>query len=177
MGDLERLAIYPDSSSTLSQLNLYPNLSLYPRWPGLEEDDDLAGPAADPQSQSQPTPSGSTPGAGAAPDTSVETTSVNVPLSSKNKKEYTQAEYSTMNLKTLGRLKSQGYDVDSFMRTKRRETKDRRLEAKRRRVDAGLSEPSKEEEEAGEELAELAEVGGVDVDVDVDEDEEEGGNA
>lgn len=75
-----------------------------------------------------------------------------------------------MNLKTLGRLKSQGYNVEAVMKVKRRETKDRRYEAKRRRVDAGLSEPSKEEQDlaadaeaegAGEAEAEAAEEEGL----------------
>jgi hypothetical protein len=47
-----------------------------------------------------------------------------------------------MNLKHLGRLKAQGYPVDDYMRTKRRETKDRRFEAKR----AKLEEEGEEEE-------------------------------
>ena len=42
-----------------------------------------------------------------------------------------------MNLKHLGRLKAQGYPVDDYMRLKRRETKDRRFEAKRARLEAG----------------------------------------
>lgn len=107
-------------------MNLYPNLSLYPRWPGLEEDDDLAGPAPED-------------GAGA------EGSPAPAPFGSKTKKEYTQAEYEAMNLKTLGRLKSQGYDVEAVMKVKRRETKDRRFEAKRRRLEAGQTDPSKEE--------------------------------
>lgn len=140
---LQSLSTYPKVSNTLSNLNLYPNLSLYPRWPGHEEDDDLAGP---------PLEDSSVPVKGPLPPLSS--------LKSTKQKEFTQSEYESMNLKTLGRLKAQGYDVEGVMKVKRRETKDRRMEAKRRRVDAGLSEPSKEEEE-----------------VVADEEEEEGGNA
>lgn len=160
MKDLESLATYPENSNSLTQLNLYPNLSLYPRWPGLEEDDDLAGPAVD----------SAQPGTGTSTPIIDDGNKDNSTSSSKGKKEYTKAEYETMNLKTLGRLKAQGYEVDSYMRIKRRETKDRRLEAKRRRVDAGLPEPSREEEEEEEQLAE----GDGEV---VEVDEEEGVNA
>lgn len=56
-----------------------------------------------------------------------------------------------MNLKHLGRLKAQGYPVDDYMRTKRRETKDRRFEAKRARLEAGedVAEAEGDEEEEG----------------------------
>jgi tRNA (guanine-N(7)-)-methyltransferase subunit TRM82 len=124
------------TSKDLSTLNLYPDLSLFPRWPGLEEDDDLAGPSTDPI-PSDPTP----------------TTGV-VMEPSGPRKEYTHEEYQVMNLKHLGRLKAQGYKVDDYMRTKRRETKDRRFEAKRARLDAGLEVGGDEEEEGeGEELS------------------------
>ena len=33
------------SPSTIASIDHYTELSIYPRWPGLEEDDDLAGPA------------------------------------------------------------------------------------------------------------------------------------
>jgi tRNA (guanine-N(7)-)-methyltransferase subunit TRM82 len=117
------------SPQTLSQLNLYPDLSLFPRWPGLEEDDDLAGPAPTAEAPAE-----------------IQTGGPVFP-----KKEYTQSEYEAMNLKHLGRLKAQGYDVEGVMRVKRRETKDRRFEAKRARLEAGLSEPSKDEMELAEE--------------------------
>jgi tRNA (guanine-N(7)-)-methyltransferase subunit TRM82 len=115
-------------------LNLYPNLSLYPRWPGLEEDDDLAGPA------DQAVSNGNT-------DANANADQASAAAQAKPKKEYTQEEYEAMNLKYLGRLKSQGYKVDEVMRAKRREKKDKAFDAKRRRLDAGQSELSKEEQE------------------------------
>jgi hypothetical protein len=53
-----------------------------------------------------------------------------------------------MNLKHLGRLKAQGYPVDDYMRIKRRETKDRRFEAKRARLETGAEGEGEDEEEA-----------------------------
>jgi len=69
------------------------------------------------------------------------------------KKEYTHEDYQVMNLKHLGRLKAQGYKVDDYMRNKRRETKDRRFEAKRARLETGSEAEvgGEEEEEEGEE--------------------------
>ncbi|RYE83345.1 MAG: hypothetical protein EOO65_04120 [Methanosarcinales archaeon] len=66
----------------------------------------------------------------------------------KPKKEYTQEEYSAMNLKYLGRLKAQGYAVDEVMRTKRREKKDKAFDAKRRKLEEGAEGT---EEQGGEE--------------------------
>jgi len=58
-----------------------------------------------------------------------------------------------MNLKHLGRLKAQGYPVDDYMRLKRRETKDRRFEAKRARLEAGGEAEIEVEDEGVDEEA------------------------
>jgi tRNA (guanine-N(7)-)-methyltransferase subunit TRM82 len=117
----------PSEISTAT-LSLYPDLSLFPRWPGFEEDDDLAGPAVEPTSAPALTTAGPSSEPGGGP-----------------KKEYTKEELSVMNLKHLGRLKAQGYPVDDYMRTKRRETKDRRFEAKRAKLEVGVEEGEEEE--------------------------------
>jgi hypothetical protein len=66
------------------------------------------------------------------------------------KKDYTHAEYEAMNLKHLGRLKAQGYNVEDYMRRKRRETKDRRFEAKRAKLETGAGDAELEGDAEGQ---------------------------
>ncbi|ORY32126.1 WD40-repeat-containing domain protein [Naematelia encephala] len=85
--------------STIANLNLYGNLSLLPRWPGLEEDDDLAG-TNEQNAGSEATQNGD--GAG---------------------KEWTADELEKMNVKQLGRLRSQGVAVEEVIARKRKQGK------------------------------------------------------
>lgn len=83
------------SISTIASLDLYPELTLFPRWPGFEEDDELAGTGDNKSISEQGT----------------------------GKKEVTQVELEKMNTKQLGRMKAQGANVADIIGRKRKEMK------------------------------------------------------
>jgi len=93
------------SQKALSTLDLYPDLSLLPRWPGLEEDDELAGP--------QPGPSRSEAGESIATG----------PPVGKAKKAWKWEELEMMGIKELGRLKAQGVEVGDLIWRKKKDLK------------------------------------------------------
>ncbi|ORX38234.1 WD40-repeat-containing domain protein [Kockovaella imperatae] len=87
------------SSSAIASLDLYDELSLYPRWPGFEEDDDLAGPADD------------------------KTVTIGDASGNASEKTYSRAELEKMNPKQLGRLKAKGVDIGDLMPRKKKKQK------------------------------------------------------
>ena len=110
----------------LSALSLYPDLSLLPRWPGFEEDDDLAGsnePVTDPSEQ----PAEADPakqGEKAVPRTGTALYSKMAPseagtTGSAFKKDWTREELEGLGPRQLGRLKAQGVDVGDLLSRKR----------------------------------------------------------
>ena len=83
-------------STIVAGLNLYPDMSLLPRWPGFDEDEQLAGPEPgdnDPAVQS---------GGGM-------------------KKVWSHEEMAKMSLKQLGRLKASGVEVGDLLGRRRKE--------------------------------------------------------
>ncbi|RXK42389.1 hypothetical protein M231_00379 [Tremella mesenterica] len=92
----------PADPKTLASLDLYPDLSLYPRWPGMEEDDDQAG-----QTDSAVSEAGE---------------SV-VSMKGKLPNEWTREELEKLNVKQLGRLKAQGVDTGDLIYKKKKALK------------------------------------------------------
>lgn len=80
---------------------MYPDLDLFPRWPGFEEDEELAGP----QPSSEAGDSTSLAGQGGVGP----------------KKTWSPEELAKMSVKQLGRLKSQGVDVGDLMTKRKKE--------------------------------------------------------
>lgn len=149
----------PDTRSTLP---MYGDLSLYPRWPGLEEDDDLAGPAPAAANLSAETdsPAGSGGNAGqkgtgkgrrggnSKGDNNTSNSNSNSNRGgggagnetreeapgSKIKKDYTRQELENMGVKQLGRLKAHGVDVSDLLLKRKKDAKAR---GKRRKLEEG----------------------------------------
>ena len=84
------------SPTTIASIDHYGELSIYPRWPGLEEDDDLAGQDGT---------------AGTAADTDAP---------GVGGKTWTREELEKLSPKELGRLKSKGVDVGDLLHKKRK---------------------------------------------------------
>lgn len=97
-------------------MDLYPDLPLLPRWPGFEEDEDLAGPSelqedeeAAASSSASPKP---TPASRIAPS---EAGTAGFAL----KRDYTREELEAMGPRALGRLKALGVDVGNLTSRKK----------------------------------------------------------
>ena len=110
------------SQSEIASLDLYPGLPLFPRWTGLEEDDDLAGPAAD------------------RPGTPASAGETEMPG-----QNYTQEELERLSPKELGRLRSRGIDVKDLIARKKKMQKG----IPGRRVDVPVL-PTANEEQSGQ---------------------------
>ena len=113
---------------TIATLNLYPDIGLLPRWPGFEEDDDLAGETA---AIPERIGGGGLRGSGGG-----------------LKKVGTSQELEKMSVKQLGRLKAQGLKVGDLIGRKRREMRARGRQVKGDQQGAGLHD---DDEEAVEE--------------------------
>lgn len=107
-------------------MSLYEDLNLLPRWPGFEEDEDLAGPAdekvVDPNQPSTETPletKGSKENEKRGKNPSVHRNG----FANGNTQSYTQEELEGMGLRVLGKLRAKGVDVSDIIRRKRRKGK------------------------------------------------------
>lgn len=98
------------TSKILSGLNLYPNLSLLPRWPGLEEDEEMAGGNEDAE---QPAAGPSSPSPALVAQSEAGTSGFAL------KKDWTKEELETLGPRQLGRLKSQGVNIGDLLSRKR----------------------------------------------------------
>ncbi|WWC63655.1 uncharacterized protein I303_106260 [Kwoniella dejecticola CBS 10117] len=121
---------------TLSNLNLYPLLNILPRWPGLEDDDGADAPIS--SGEATPDDDGAI---------SLAPTSLTTRTLGGTTRSYSMEELEGMNLKVLGRLKSNGVDVGSILRDRQKKAKEER---KRKVAEANkkLQEEKKKEEEA-----------------------------
>ena len=98
----ETLASSPVSQNALANTDLYPNLSLLPRWVGFEEEDELAGKEETEEGRSGTPDKGN-----------------HMSLSMDPKKEWTREELENLGPRQLGRLKAQGVDVGDLLSKKR----------------------------------------------------------
>jgi tRNA (guanine-N(7)-)-methyltransferase subunit TRM82 len=116
-------------SQTLTTLSLYPLLPLLPRWPGLEEDEDLAGPT------SAPAPSAP----GGLKSGSASPAPVSASSKVKETRIWTREELEVMNVRDLGRLRNKGVDVGDLMQVRKKELKKLKEERKAQQSGAGGS--------------------------------------
>jgi tRNA (guanine-N(7)-)-methyltransferase subunit TRM82 len=129
---------------------MYADLSLYPRWPGLEEDDDLAGPApTDADADAENTGSGAGK-AGKQARKADGTADGNDDTQIKIKKDYTREELEAMGVKQLGRLKAHGVDVADLLLIRKKNAKARGKEAKRRKLEEANANANANAEGGGE---------------------------
>ncbi|KAL7421570.1 tRNA (guanine-N(7)-)-methyltransferase non-catalytic subunit trm82 [Cryptotrichosporon argae] len=121
-------------AKTISALQLYTDLSLLPRWPGLEEDDELAGDG----SETPGTPGGSDDGARGKKG--------RAKAKAKGRIEpadvagMSQEELKALDLRQLGYLKARGVDVGEL--TSRKKRKIAANERDRAKAREGKDEPS-----------------------------------
>lgn len=148
-------------AKTIATLQLYPLLPLLPRWAGMEEDDDLAGPST------SSVPASNVSGIAHKGAKGKKQPSATAEGEEELKKSYTREELSGMGNKMLGRLKAQGVDVDEFLKRKGRggkAAKRRRLRGKKDEEGEGdMVEGEEEGMDTGEGEGDLAEEGEVDV--------------
>lgn len=93
----------------------------------MEEDDDLAGPAAGEADSASNAATGTGTG-------------------DKIKKDYTREELEAMGVKQLGRLKAHGVDVQELLLRRKKEAKEKSKAAKRRKLEEEEGEGKGEEE-------------------------------
>lgn len=117
------------SASAVSKLQLYPSLPLLPRWAGMEEDDELAGPSTSAPGKGQ-FEKVETPG-----DSGAELV---LDAEGEEKRTYTREELSQMGNKMLGRLRSQGVEVEEFLKKRTRQPKESRKKQKTGLLAAGV---------------------------------------
>ena len=98
------------TADDVANLDLYADLSLMPRWPGMEEDDEMAG-SAETDTQGESSAMASDAGESYLPP-------------GKAPKDWTREELEKLNVKQLGRLKSQGVDIGNLITKKRKKLKD-----------------------------------------------------
>lgn len=132
-------------ASEVSKLQLYPLLPLLPRWAGMEEDDELAGPSAEPVDGGKGK-KGQGKGKGKGKQVEAEDAEAEDEVEVDEKKVYTREELEGMSNKMLGRLKSQGVDVEEWFKRRQRRPKGG-AGVKKRKVGAGALGDAEEGEQ------------------------------
>ncbi|WWC71258.1 uncharacterized protein I206_105211 [Kwoniella pini CBS 10737] len=103
---------------TLSNLNLYPLINLLPRWPGLEEDEGIDIPQINSNENGNIDISDDL--------ISLAPTNLTTKTLGGTIKNYTIEELNSLNLKVLGRLKSNGVDVNEILKQRQKKSKEER---------------------------------------------------
>jgi hypothetical protein len=99
------LLLPPSSHASLA---LHANLTLLPRWPGYEDDEDDSNPSNT-----------------LNPDDTASIAGTMTTMGGGLNKTYSQEELEGMNVKQLGKLKARGLDVEGIIGRKRKEAKGR----------------------------------------------------